>query len=353
MDLAPGKSFAEWAVSAATPCSRSATAIPTSRPRRRLRRLPARRPAPGARRHAGRSRARSSQHRRRSASAARCTRCSLAYLAAGRRPTGSAPLTLLNTLLDFAEPGPLGAFVDARRSARLEKRMEKRGYLDARRWPGRSTSCAPTTSSGTTCERLADGREPAGVRHPRRGTRTRRGCPPACTPSTSLACYLENRLAKGTMRARRPHLGSVKVRVDAYVVAAEEDHITPWRGCYTPDPAARAAPCASSSRRPVTSQASSIRPSPKRRLPRQRGAAGRPRRSGSPARTSRGLVVGRLGDVDRRASRRAAQAAAAREQRAPAARGRARHLRARDEDHLDPPGRGRRGRISSGPKPRG
>jgi polyhydroxyalkanoate synthase len=46
------------------------------------------------------------------------------------------------------------------------------------------------------------------------------------------ACYLENRLAKGTLRmlGRRIDLGAVAA--DTYYVAAEQDHITPWGGCY-------------------------------------------------------------------------------------------------------------------------
>jgi polyhydroxyalkanoate synthase len=45
-------------------------------------------------------------------------------------------------------------------------------------------------------------------------------------------CYVANRLAGGTMRmlGRRINLGAVKANV--YYVAAEEDHITPWRSCY-------------------------------------------------------------------------------------------------------------------------
>src|SRR5438067_981209 len=54
----------------------------------------------------------------------------LAYMAAkGDNRINSA--TLLNTLVDFSEPGTLGTFSDAESVARLEKKMERVGYLDS------------------------------------------------------------------------------------------------------------------------------------------------------------------------------------------------------------------------------
>ncbi|MDQ3945112.1 MAG: poly-beta-hydroxybutyrate polymerase, partial [Actinomycetota bacterium] len=55
----------------------------------------------------------------------------LAYLAAkGDDRINSA--TLLNTLIDFSEPGTLGAFSDPESVARLETKMAKRGFLDSK-----------------------------------------------------------------------------------------------------------------------------------------------------------------------------------------------------------------------------
>ena len=49
-------------------------------------------------------------------------------------------LTLLNTLLDYSEPGALGLFTDEATVARLEQQMAaQRPAARASRWPARST----------------------------------------------------------------------------------------------------------------------------------------------------------------------------------------------------------------------
>jgi polyhydroxyalkanoate synthase len=58
------------------------------------------------------------------------TAIALAYDAAiGDESINSA--TFLNTHTDFSEPGVLGAFTDESSVASLEKRMAKKGYLEA------------------------------------------------------------------------------------------------------------------------------------------------------------------------------------------------------------------------------
>ena len=54
-----------------------------------------------------------------------------AYLA-GTGDDRLGSLTLLNTMLDYAEPGVLGAFTDERTVARLERQMAGAGYLEGR-----------------------------------------------------------------------------------------------------------------------------------------------------------------------------------------------------------------------------
>ena len=94
-------------------------------------------------------------------------------------------LTLLNTMLDYSEPGQLGVFTDEAAIDRLEKEMAKSGgTLPGSRWPGRSTCCAPTTSSSATwCRTGCSVR-----RRPRstfsRGTTTAPRCRRRCTRST-------------------------------------------------------------------------------------------------------------------------------------------------------------------------
>ena len=54
-------------------------------------------------------------------------------------------LTLLNTLLDFREPGVLGAFADAESVDAVEDMMREKGYLDASAMADTFAPSAPTT----------------------------------------------------------------------------------------------------------------------------------------------------------------------------------------------------------------
>jgi polyhydroxyalkanoate synthase len=62
------------------------------------------------------------------------------------RPGAPNSLALLNTLLDYSEPGVMGMFTDPASVDRLEKRMLRAGYLDGRRQHGRK----PSTPSART-----------------------------------------------------------------------------------------------------------------------------------------------------------------------------------------------------------
>jgi poly[(R)-3-hydroxyalkanoate] polymerase subunit PhaC len=154
-----------------------------------------------------------------------------AYLAdAGDERIGS--LTLLNTLLDFAEPGPLGAFVDPETVARLEKRMEQRGYLDAGEMSGTFNLLrANDLVWNYVASNWLMGESPPAfdiLAWNRDSTRM-----PARMHSTYLrTCYLENLLVSDTMEVAGRVLRLGSVTADAYVVGAEEDHIAPWRSSY-------------------------------------------------------------------------------------------------------------------------
>ena len=68
----------------------------------------------------------------------------LAAYIAGTGDDRLGSVTLLNTMLDYAEPGVLGAFTDERTVARLE-RDGRRGLLEGARWRPRSTCSGQTT----------------------------------------------------------------------------------------------------------------------------------------------------------------------------------------------------------------
>ena len=183
--------------------------------------------------------------------------------------TGAAPpvrsLTLLNTLVDFSQPGALAAFTDADAVDRLERSMAAQGLPGrARRWPARSTPSAPTTSiwNYVAGNWLMGQTPPAFDILAWNADSTRI---PAATHSAYLrSFYLENRLARGA-------------DVDRWTAAAASTTSSPtstsWpparttspRGSRrTPPSGCSPAPSASCSARPATSPASSTRPGPKR-----------------------------------------------------------------------------------------
>ncbi len=155
----------------------------------------------------------------------------LAYLAdSGEDRVRSA--TLLNTLVDFSEPGPLGNFTDETTVARLEKKMAKKGFLA-------ETDMANTFNvlrdndlvwNYVATNWLMGEKPPAFDILAWNADSTRM---PATMHSFYLrSCYLDNQLAqdKMTLAGVRLHPGNIKA--ESYIVAAVEDHIAPWRSSY-------------------------------------------------------------------------------------------------------------------------
>ena len=113
----------------------------------------------------------------------------LAHLAgtkAGAARVRSA--TLLNALVDFSVPGALGHFVDPGTVERLEARMAKKGYLDGAEMAGtfnllRANDLVWRYVSANWL--MGRTRRPSTSSS---GTPTRPGCPPGCTPSTCAGC---------------------------------------------------------------------------------------------------------------------------------------------------------------------
>jgi polyhydroxyalkanoate synthase len=153
-----------------------------------------------------------------------------AYLAAaGDHRVGS--LTLLNTLLDYREPGVLGTFVDAESLDAVDEIMSEKGYLDA-------TAMAHTFDAMRANDLIWNyvasgwlmGEPPSDFDLLAWNADSTRM--PARMHSEYLrACYMENRLARGTMRLLGRRIRLDLVDADVYYVASEEDHITPWKGC--------------------------------------------------------------------------------------------------------------------------
>ncbi len=140
--------------------------------------------------------------------------------------------TLLNTLVDFSEPGPMGHFLDADSVERLSGQMAERGFLDSSEMAGmfdllrgRDLIWNYVVSGWLMGEKppafdiLAWNAD---------GTRM-----PADMHSFYLrCCYVENQLARGEMTLAGTRLRLDEVTAPAYVLSARDDHIAPWTSSY-------------------------------------------------------------------------------------------------------------------------
>jgi polyhydroxyalkanoate synthase len=141
-------------------------------------------------------------------------------------------LTLMNTLLDFAIPGQLGVFTDDKTVDRLERTLNRKGYL-------------PAESMKTTFDMLRAtdlvwnyvvndwllGEDPAPFDMLSWNSDSTR-MPAAMQTEYLRTCYIENQLAEGKMELAGERLDLGAVQQDAYLVSAEADHIAPWASVY-------------------------------------------------------------------------------------------------------------------------
>jgi polyhydroxyalkanoate synthase subunit PhaC len=141
-------------------------------------------------------------------------------------------LTLLNTMLDYAHPGDLGLFTDERTVAKMERRMARTGHLDEK-------SMATTFDilrandlifNYVVSNWLMGNPPPAFDILAWNADNTR--MPAAMHAFYLKNFYVKNLLPKGELEVdgRRVDLGDITK--DTYVVSAENDHIVPWQSAY-------------------------------------------------------------------------------------------------------------------------
>ncbi|MDQ1514520.1 MAG: poly[(R)-3-hydroxyalkanoate] polymerase subunit PhaC [Actinomycetota bacterium] len=155
----------------------------------------------------------------------------LAYMAAkGDNRINSA--TLLNTMLDFSDAGGLGNFTDPESVTRLEAKMAKRGYLDSNEM---SRTFDLMRANDLIWNYVASnwlmGEAPPAfdiLAWNEDGTRM-----PAAMHSFYLrSCYIGNQLARGAMTLADTPLDLSAIKADTYVLSAKEDHIALWTTAY-------------------------------------------------------------------------------------------------------------------------
>ena len=159
------------------------------------------------------------------------TTMAAAYLAQeGDDRIGS--ITLLNTMLDYSEPGVLGLFTDEKTVSRLERQMAADGVLDG------STMAATfdvlraneLIFSYVVSNWLMGQDPPAFDILAWNADSTRM---PAAMHSFYLrSLYLRNQLARGELELAGQQLSLSSIKSDTYIVGAINDHIVPWQASY-------------------------------------------------------------------------------------------------------------------------
>jgi len=141
-------------------------------------------------------------------------------------------MTLLNTMVDFSDPGALGRFTDEASVAKLEKKMAQRGYLEGHEMAGTFDMLRPNDLifNYVVSNWLMGKQPPAFDILAWNSDATRM---PAAMHSFYLrSCYVKNQFAKGELEIAGEQLKLDDVDEDLYVVAAINDHIVPWTSSY-------------------------------------------------------------------------------------------------------------------------
>jgi polyhydroxyalkanoate synthase len=154
-----------------------------------------------------------------------------AYLA-GKDDHRIGTVTLLNTLLDYSEPGVLGAFTDEKTVARLEKQMAAKGVLEASQMAGTFDLLrANDLIFSYVVSNWLMGQDPPAFDILAWNADSTRM--PAAMHSFYLrSLYMRNELARGALELDGQQLALSTVKNDTYVVGAINDHIVPWHASY-------------------------------------------------------------------------------------------------------------------------
>jgi polyhydroxyalkanoate synthase len=157
----------------------------------------------------------------------------LAHLAAKGRADRVGWMTLTNTLVDFSVPGNLGVFADRKSVSRLEKSMQQQGYLEA-------SAMAQTfdwlRGNDLVWNYVVNNwymgkTPPAFDLLAWNGDST--NMPAAMHTQYLRACYVDNLLIRpGAFRIAGTPIDLSTIRQPMYVLGAENDHIAPWKGSY-------------------------------------------------------------------------------------------------------------------------
>ena len=157
----------------------------------------------------------------------------LAYLAAHGESDRIAWAAMTNTLIDFAEPGPLGVFTGERSISALERVMDKKGFLPASMMRGTFDMLRSTDLIwNSVISNWYEGKQPA-VFDILAWNADSTNLPARMHSEYLRSCYLENRLVEpGAFEILSTPIDLSKIATPVYTLGAQADHIAPWRSTY-------------------------------------------------------------------------------------------------------------------------
>ncbi len=141
-------------------------------------------------------------------------------------------LTLLNTMLDYAEPGVLGSFTDRRTVDRLEKKMRQQGTLEGVSMAGTfDVLRANDLIFNYVVSNWLMGEDPPAFDILAWNADSTR-MPAAMHAFYLRNFYVENNLAAGDLEIAGKRIDLSTISSPTYVVSAINDHIVPWESAY-------------------------------------------------------------------------------------------------------------------------
>jgi polyhydroxyalkanoate synthase subunit PhaC len=155
------------------------------------------------------------------------------YLAATGQAERIGWLTITNTLLDFSDPGDLRLFTDEPSIERLERKMAKTGYLEASTLAG---TFDWMRGNDLVWNYVVDnwymGKKPPAF-DILAWNADSTNMPAKMHSQYLRACYLRNQLVTpGAFEILGEPVDLSKIGTPMFVLAAETDHITPWPASY-------------------------------------------------------------------------------------------------------------------------
>jgi polyhydroxyalkanoate synthase len=159
------------------------------------------------------------------------TAITAAYLSQGN-DSRVGTLTLLNTMLDYAEPGALGNFTDERTVEKLVKKIEKSGTLEGTSMAGTfDVLRANDLIFNYVVSNWLMGQDPPAFDILAWNSDSTR-MPAAMHAFYLRNFYVRNKLAAGTLEIAGRTIDLSAIKSPTYVVSAINDHIVPWQSAY-------------------------------------------------------------------------------------------------------------------------